>query len=40
MFQGLNAPNTGLGLEAIRNPHINQMTEQALNMHGFKLGNE
>ena len=37
MFQGQNGPNRGLGLEAIQYPQINQMIEQALNMHGFEI---
>ena len=39
MLQGQNGPNRGLGLKAIQNPKINEMIEQTLNMHGFKIGN-
>jgi len=39
MLQGQNGPNRGLGLEAVQNPQINQVIEQVLNRHGFKIGN-
>jgi len=39
MLRGKNDPNRGLDLEAIQNSQINQMIKQALNMHGFEMGN-